>query len=97
MTTLILWEMNETLLPTDPEERVKLTMSFLEIVKKDVDSGELKMYGVSPAVVRGFVVSEQDPKVIYSKAMMFCPYAKFEVIPILSVDEAIDELKGMQQ
>jgi len=47
MTTLILWEANDSLMPIDREERRKLIMSMLENVKKSVDSGEMKMWGVS--------------------------------------------------
>jgi len=96
MKKLILWEMNSTLMPTDPGERIKLVNTMLEMVKKDVDSGEIE-WGGSPSAKRGYVVSEQDEKVIYSRAMMFSPYATFEVIPIISVDEAIDAVKQIKQ
>ncbi len=96
MKKLILWEIDYTLLPTDPGERMKLISTMLEMVKKDVDSAEIE-WGTSPSGMRGFVVSEQDEKEVYSKAMMFSPYATCEVIPIISVDEAIDAVKGMQQ
>ena len=42
------------------------------------------------------VISEQDKKVIYAKAMMFSPYATFEVMPIISVEEAIEAVKKVQ-
>ena len=96
MKNLILWEINSTLIPTDPKERMKLMMTMLEMVKKDVDSGDIE-WGASPSGNRGYVVSEQDEKEIYARAMMFSPYAKFEVVPMLSVGEAIDALKKIQQ
>ena len=96
MKKLVLWEMNNALLPTDPAERMKLISTMLGEVKKDVDSGKID-YGVSPSAMRGYVVSEQDEKEIYSKAMFFSPYATFEVITTLSIDEAIDAVKGMQK
>ena len=94
MKKLVLWEINNSLLPTDPGERIKLISTMLGEVKKDVDSGRIE-WGASSSVMRGYVVSEQDEKEIYSKAMMFSPYATFEVITTLSVDEAIDAIKGM--
>ena len=96
MKKLVLWEMNNALLPTDPAERMKLISTMLGEVKKDVDSGEIE-WGSSPSAMRGYVVSEQDEKVIYSRAIMFSPYATFEVIPIISVDEAINAVKGIPQ
>ena len=96
MKKLVLWEMNNTLLPTDPGERMKLINTILELEKKDVDSGEIE-WGASISDKRGYVISEQDEKVIYAKAMMFSPYATFEVMPIISVEEAIKAVKGIQQ
>lgn len=95
MRNLVLWEIDSALMPTDPGERMKLIGTMLEMVKKDVDSGEIE-WGTSTSGMRGYAVSQQDEKVVYAKAMTFCPYAKFEVIPIISVDEAIDAVKGMQ-
>ena len=96
MKNLVLWEINSTLLPTDPGERMKLINTMLEMVKKDVNSGRIE-WGASPSGNRGYVVSEQDEKEIYARAMMYSPYATFEVVPMLSVDEAIGAIKGMQQ
>ena len=95
MKKLTLWEINSSLMPTDPGERMKLIRTMLEMVKKDVDSGEIE-WGASPSGKRGYVVSEQDEKEIYAKAMIFSPYATFEVLPIISVDEAIEAVKGIQ-
>jgi len=93
---LILSEMDYSALPTDPAERGKLMASFMEIVKKDLDSGALIMYGQSPGGYRGFVLSKQDPKEIYAKTSMFIPHVKFEVLPMLSIDETMDVMKEMQ-
>ena len=96
MKKLVLWEINNNLMPTDPGERMKLISTMLEMVKKDVDNGEID-WGSSPSAMRGYVVSEQDESVIYSKSIMFSPYATFEIIPIISVDQAINAVKGIQQ
>ena len=97
MTTLILWETNESLMPTDQEERVKLIMSMLEGVKKNMASGELKMWGISSGGGNGYSISEQSAKEIFALIMKYTPYIKFEVKPMLSVDEMIDVMKAMQQ
>ena len=95
-TSLILWEANDSLMPIDREERRKLIMSMLEGVKKSVDSGEMKMWGISSGGGNGFSISERSSKEIFALAMKYAPYIKFQIKPMLSVDEMIDIMKEMQ-
>lgn len=97
MTTLILWEANESLMPTDQEERVALIMSMLEGVKTDLASGNLKMWGISSGGGNGYSISEQNAKEIFALIMKYTPYITFKVKPMLSVDEMIDVMKTLQQ
>jgi len=96
MMYLILLEYNLSLLPKDLEERMKIFGPFMEIGKKDIESGELAMVGMSPDGRHGFVISNQDPKTIYTKTQMMIPYVKSKVKPMLSLDEAMGVLKEMQ-
>ena len=96
MMYLLLSEMNYSALPADPTERAKITAPFLEIVKKDLDRGELMMWGMSPGGQRGFALTKQDPKELFGRASTFIPYVKFKVLPMLSLDEVIDVMKSMQ-
>jgi hypothetical protein len=96
MMHLILMEVDQSLFPKDPEEKIKMMASFMEIGKKDLESGELKMLGMSPDGQHGFVISNQDIKTIYTKAQILAPYTKCKVMPMLSIDEVMDVMKGMQ-
>ena len=96
MMYLIIAEMNLSLLPKDPEEKMKILAPSIEMTKKDLDSGELKMFGQSPDGQIAFAVSVQDPKTIYTKALILAPYAKIKVKPMLSMDELVDAMKKMQ-
>ena len=94
---LILWETNPSLYPLDPGERMKLTMSQMEMTKKDIDSGNVKMWGISAGGGNGFAITDDDPKTSFEKSMMYTPYVKFEIRPMLSMDEAANVVKGMQK
>ena len=96
MMYLILMEIDQSLLPEDPEEKMKIMTSFMEMGKKDIDSGELKMIGMSPDGRNGFVISNQDVKTIYTKAQILAPATKCKVMPMLSLDEVMDVMKEMQ-
>ena len=96
MMYLILLEYNLSLLPKEPKERMKIFRPFMEMGKKDLESGELAMVGMSPDGRHGFVISNQDPKTIYTKTQTMVPYVRSEVKPMLSLDEAMDIMKEMQ-
>ncbi len=84
-------------MPADPQERMKLIMSHIEMTKKDLDSGVVKMWGVSPGGGQGFSIAEGDAKELMAGTMKYTPYYKFGVKPMLSIDEVIDAMKSMQQ
>jgi hypothetical protein len=95
MMTLILWEANMSLFPSDPEERKKVIMSMAEEVKRNIDSGKTKMWGISTGGGRGFSIAEGAGKEIFATTAGFTPYIKFKVKPMLSIDEMIEVMKEM--
>ena len=95
MMSLLLWEANNSLLPSDPEEQKKLIMSLAEKVKSSIDSGETKMWGISTAGGRGFSVTEGDGKETFARLQAYAPYIRFKVKPMLSFDEFMDVMKEM--
>ena len=96
MTTLILWEMNTSLIPSDPEEGMKFHMGNLERVKEGLETGGLKMWGVSPGGNKGFAITELEGKELFAMTSAWAPYVRFKVKPMISADEAIEVMKGMQ-
>ena len=93
MITLMLWETNDSLTPTDPEERKKFNMSNLQRIKEGVDTGRLKMWGISPGGGSGFAITEAEGKELLAMTSMWSPYVTFEVAPMLSAAEAIESMK----
>ena len=76
---------------------MKLLMSMAEDVKKRLGSGEYKMWGLSVGGGKGFAIREgDDPKAILADATRLSPFIKFKVKPMLTIDEAMDVMKGMQ-
>ena len=96
MMYLVLIEMDLSAVPKDLEERMKVMAPLIEMTKKDLDSGELKMWGISPDGHSAFAISNQDAKTLYAKAQIVSPYAEFTVMPMLTIDEAIDAMQSMQ-
>ena len=97
MIKLITWEMDRSKAPTDPKERMKLTMTHCEMVKKGIDSGRTKMWGINPGGNHGFSISDADEKEIFAMIAQYIPHVKFKIEPMLSIDEVIATLKSMMK
>ena len=101
MISLILWEVNWTVVTSefqgDPEGAAKFRLSNLERIKEEIDSGVIKMWGVSTAGARGFMVFEGDEKKLFALLQRNAPRFKCKVEPMISIDEVIAHVKGMQQ
>ena len=97
MMKLITWEMDRSHAPADPAERLKLTMAHCEMVKKGIDSGKTKIWGMNPGANHGFSVTDGDEKEIFAMIAQYIPHVKFKVESMLSIDEVIATLKGMMK
>jgi len=92
MTTLMLWETNESLVPPDPEEQKKFHMGNLERIKEGIKTGRLIMWGISPGGGNGYAITEAEGKELLAMTSMWSPYVKFTIKPMLSADEAIEAM-----
>jgi hypothetical protein len=97
MIKLITWEMERSHAPADPEERIKHTMAMCEMVKKSMESGQLKMWGVNPGGNHGFAITDSDEKEILAGNTRYIPHVKFKVESMLEIDELISVLSDFQK
>jgi hypothetical protein len=97
MIKLITWEMDRSHAPADPAERIKHTMTMCELVKKSMEDGHIKMWGINPGANHGFAVTESDDKEIFAGNVRYIPHVKFKVEPMLDIDEVISTLSEFQK
>ena len=97
MVKLITWEMDRSHAPADPAERIKLTLTMLDMVKKSVESGQMKMWGINPGGNHGFAVTDKSESEVFGMVARYIPHVKFRVESMLSVDEVMAGVKAMQQ
>jgi hypothetical protein len=97
MMKLITWEMDRSHAPSDPAERMKLAMSHCEMVKKGIESGRTKMWGINPGGNHGFSVTDADENEIFAMIAQYIPHVKFKVESMLDIDEVIASLKAAQE
>ena len=80
-------------IPTNPEERMKLWMSMLEMVKGDLKSGALTDWGMCCDDSGGYAFAETDEKSLHATIIRWIPYVTFNIKPVLTVDQSMDSIK----
>ncbi len=89
----IRWELDLTKIPVNPEERVKLWLTMLEMTAADLRAGVLKDWGMCSDASCGYGFSELSEADLYTALIKWMPYVKFDVKPVLTVTQTIDSLK----
>ena len=88
------WELNSHMTLVSAEERVKLWLSMLEMVKAEMQTGKLVDWGHKGDSSGGYAVwdgvSEEEA---FTSMLKWMPYVDFDSKPVLSVDETITSLK----
>jgi len=80
-------------MPVDPEERAKLWLKMLDMVKADMKSGAITAWGVCYDASVGYAFSELSPEDLYTTMLKWMPYVVFDVKPVLDVDQVIESIK----
>jgi hypothetical protein len=92
---LLLWSLNQNLIPVDPKERASGWAMLMEMAKQDLNKGIAKDWGSFPGENRGYSIVEGSVLDVMKMAQQYAPYVKFEVHPVASVNEIGELLKHM--
>jgi hypothetical protein len=93
---LNLWETVPGVMPVDPRERGAILGKMAEMTKKMMDDGLVTDWGVFSGGNAGYAVSAGEPMDGLRASMMFAPYFKFEIRPVLSLSEAMQAMQSLQ-
>ena len=92
---LILWEMEASKMPTDPNEQAALLGKEMEMTKQALERGDITDWGLYAGGSKGYALSEGTAIDAFKASMNFSPYVKFEVHPVLSLGEVAEAMKAM--
>ena len=92
---LLLWKLNQNLVPADPKERAAGWGMLMEMVRKDVSRGITKDWGLFPGENRGYSVVEGTQLDVMKMTQQYAPYVGFEVHPVGSMDDVAELLKHL--
>ena len=88
------WQLNPQWTPATPEERVKLWLGLLEMVKADFQTGKVKDWGNVPGEARGYTIREDASEAdLFTALLKWMPYVNFEVRPVLTIDQTVESIK----
>jgi len=93
---LLLWEADESKIPLDPKVRRESWLAGCEMVKKDIEKGLIKDWGVFLGEAKGFAIDEGTEEEVSQAVLQYIPYFRFKIIPIRSLDQHIESLKNMK-
>jgi len=83
------WTMNPMAIPMNPEERVKLWLSMLEMVRADLKSGVMTDWGICSDLSEGYAFAETDEKSLHASILKWIPNIIFDIKPVITVDQSI--------
>ncbi|MGA2682597.1 MAG: DUF3303 family protein [Candidatus Bathyarchaeia archaeon] len=85
------WTVNPLEIPKNPEERMKLWQSALEMVKADMKAGIVKEWGFAADSSEGFGITEFANETDHAAyALKWIPVLNSVDKPVLSVDECLE-------
>ena len=93
---LLLWEGDETKIPLDPTARRESWLAACEMVRQDFKSGLVKDWGVLLGQVKGFAIDEGTEEEVQKATLKYIPYFRFQIIPILTVDQQVEAIKSIK-
>ncbi len=92
---LNLWEVDNSKMPTDPNERAALLGEQIEMTKKMLDEGQITDWGLFAGGGAGYAIGEGTEADMLKRTMPFMPLIKFHIHPVVSIDEVAEVMKSM--
>lgn len=93
---LLIWQLDSSRVPVDQKERGRQWAGLLGMVKKDLEKGLTKDWGIFAGEDSGYVIAEGSETDIAVMVQQYYPFVNFETHPIMSVSQAEEVVKAMQ-
>ncbi len=88
------WWLEPTKVPVEAEQRAKGWLSMLQMIKADLNAGVTKDWGMAAGGDFGYAISEAANEAeLFTRLLKYIPYAHFEVVPVLTVDQTMESIK----
>ena len=92
---LILWEIDRTRVPADPQQRATAWKPLIEMVKQDMKEGKTKDWAAFVGGLKGYSVAEGTEVEVASLLLRFAPFVHFKTHPITSLSQVEETIKAV--
>ena len=94
---LVLWEIDQSQVPTDSKERAAAWGAMLDMIKQDIKEGKASDWGCFVGEPRGYTIGDQSDVDLTIDLQRFFPFITFQVFPVMSVEQVEEVTKAMSQ
>jgi len=84
---LVLWEADNSRLPVDPKERATGWKALMDLVKKDIEDGVTKDWGLFVGENRGYAIFEGNEVEIGIRLQQYVPFIIFKGYAVAGVSK----------
>jgi hypothetical protein len=92
---LTLWEVDESRIPLDPQERKLGWLGAIEMTKQSMKDGLTKDWGSFLGETKGFTISEGTEDDVIRETMKYIPYFRFKIYPLVSIEKLETAINNM--
>jgi len=92
---LILWEIDRTRVPADPQQRATAWKPLIEMVNQYMKEGKTKDWGAFVGELSGYSVAEGTEVEVASLLLRFAPFVHFKTHPITSLSQVEETIKAV--
>ena len=86
------WQINPKETFKTAEERAKLMLLMLEMVKKDIQSGLIKDFGSCVDGSGGYAIFEVENEAdLFNSLKKWAPHVNFDARQVINIDQAIEK------
>ena len=95
-TYLMLWKFNTKLISINPGERAKGYELLLDIVRKDIECGLVKSWGMFVGERSGYCLVEGSEVDVFKMTQAYTPFVGFSTHPVATLDNIAEVIKSLR-
>ena len=84
---LMLWEIDQSKVPLNRDERAEAWKPMIEMVKEGMNEGRIKDWGTFVGELNGYSIAEGTEAEIGAFNQQWVPFVNFKSFPIASVED----------
>jgi hypothetical protein len=94
---LALWEIDQSKVAINPQERAAAWSAFMEMIRQDMKGGLIKDWGAFVGEINGYSIAEGTEVEIGKLNQKYVPYVIFKTYPIASLGQVEEVIKSLSK